>query len=157
MRYLNSYKLFESSDDAIRVYSTEIDLSESIKDYLKDIFLELEDDGFEVDIEGRWMRTSEFEELTGFEVKIIRSKPFLLEEVNEHILTCESYLKENGFQIDNIQIYIPDINGRGETYSLDYLIKLNKSNPEVYKLDRELVQLILYIQKTNPNWNYKKR
>ncbi len=52
--------------------------SERIKSYLSQIFLELEDDGYEIEIEGRWMKTyntafgfpDSFEELTGFKIKI---------------------------------------------------------------------------------------
>jgi hypothetical protein len=97
MIYLKKYKTFENifSD-----YAKEINEYESIKDYLKDIFLELEDEGFDIDIEGRWLRTSEFEELAGYEVKIKRSKTFLLEDIYDYILTCKSYLKEMGFFIN---------------------------------------------------------
>lgn len=152
MKHLKSYKLFESSDDAIRAYANEIDLYESTKDYLKDIFLELEDENFLIDIAGRWMRTSEFEELTGYEVKIKRSKTFLLEDIYEYILACKSYLKEVGFFIAEIGGNVPS--GPIETcyverYGLDYGIGLHESDPEKYKLfDKPLIRLEFTIRKS---------
>lgn len=150
MKHLKSYQIFESSDDNIRAYANDIDLYESIKDFLKNIFLELEDEGFDINIEGRWMRTSEFEELTGFEVKIKKSSTsfpyFLLENIYEYILTCKSYLKDNGFFITDIN----GIEGAGpqSTYGLDYGIGLHESDPRNYKLfDKPLIKLEFKIRK----------
>ena len=146
MKHLKSYKIFESSDDSIRAYANDIDLYESVKDYLKDIFLELEDDEFDIDIEGRWMRTDEFEELTGYEVKIKRSKTFLLEDIYDYILTCKSYLKDVGFFITEIDGIIPG-NNRQERYYLDYG-GLHESDPEKFKLfDKPLIRLEFKIRK----------
>ena len=145
MIYLKKYKTFENifSD-----YAKEINEYESIKDHLKDILLELEDEGFDIDIEGRWLRTSEFEELTGYEVKIKRSKTFLLEDIYDYILTCKSYLKEMGFFINgDISGNIPR-NGRQERYGLSYSIDLHEEDPEKYKLfDKELISLDFTIRK----------
>jgi hypothetical protein len=134
------YKLFENS------------VSEEIKDYLKEIFLELEDDGFDIDIEGRWMRTEEFEELTGFVVKIRKIgfpiKTFLLEDAYVYILTCKSYLEENGFFITDIRGAVLDKYNKPETYGLDYGIGLHESNPEKYKLfNKSLTYLEFSIRK----------
>ena len=142
MKYLKKYKIFENifSD-----YAKEINEYESIKDYLKDIFLELEDEGFDIDIEGRWLRTSEFEELTGYEVKIKRSKTFLLEDIYDYILTCKSYLTEMGFFING------DISGTRsdrQRYGFRYCIDLHEKDPEKYKLfDKELISLDFTIRK----------
>ena len=135
MKHLKTYKLFEDIDH------TEY---ESIKDYLKNIFLELEDDEFEIDIKGRF-RTEEFEE---FEVKIKRSKTFLLEEVYDYILTCRSYLNENGFFITDIRGDVLGDFNRRERYGLSYDIDLHEKNPEKYKLfAKPLISLEFTIRK----------
>lgn len=150
MKYLKLYKLFENR---ISDYSKEITDYESIMDLLKNIFLELEDDGLDISIEGRWIRTSDFEELTGFEVEIKRDKPFLLKDVYDSFLTCESYMKENGFYITNTEVKSrfnlqTSLHRRENTYELGYLIMLNKSNPDEYKfLDKELVEFSFKIRK----------
>lgn len=126
--------------------SREVTEYESIRNYLEDIFLELEDIGFDIRIEGIFIRTNEYEEQTGFIVEIKRSEKFLLRDVYDYILTCETYLKERGFYIQGIEVDTPSsFKGRTETYSLDYLIGLNKSNPEKYKL--ELVNFRFKIRK----------
>ena len=135
MKYLKTYQLFESSEN------------DEVEQYLKDIFLELEDEGFDVDIEGRWLRTYDTEEHTGYEVKIKRNKTFLLEDVYELILTCKSYLKETGFFITEIAGNIPR-NDRQERYGLDYGIGLHESDPEKFKLfDKPLIRLEFKIRK----------
>jgi len=145
MIYLKKYKTFENifSD-----YAKEINEYESIKDYLKDIFLELEDEGFDIDIEGRWLRTSEFEELTGYEVKIKRSKTFLLEDIYDYILTCKSYLKEMGFFINVGPSGISGTRRDKQRYGLGYSIDLHEKDPEKYKLfNKELISLDFTIRK----------
>ena len=82
MRYLKSYRLFESFD-------------EEIKSYLSQIFLELEDEGYEVDIEGRWLRTETTEELTGF--KVIISGKDIGEDILPSIETSISYMSSQDF------------------------------------------------------------
>lgn len=154
MKYLQSKSVFEHVhykifEDNISDYAKEITEYETIKDYLKDIFLELEDDGFDIDIEGRWIRTQEFEELTGYEVKIKRNTNFaffLLEDIYDYILTCKSYLKEMGFFITEINGNIPV---RQERYGLDYSIGLHESDPEKFKLfDKPLISLEFKIRKS---------
>lgn len=147
MRHLKTYQLFE---DNISNYAKEITEYEMTKDFLKDIFLDLEDEGFDINIEGRWMRTSEFEELTGYEVKIKKASTgfpyFLLENIYDYILTCKSYLKDNGFFITEIN----GIEGAGpqSTYGLDYGIGLHESDPQKFKLfDKPLIKLEFKIRK----------
>lgn len=80
---IQNFKLFESSD-------------EQIKSYLSQIFLELEDDGYVIDIEGRWIRTYNTEELTGFKIKIGRKSA--KEDVLPTIETSISYMNSQGFK-----------------------------------------------------------
>jgi len=139
MKHIKTYKIFESSEN------------DEVKQYLEDIFLELEDEGFDVDIEGRWLRTFNTEQHTGYEVKIEKSKTFLLEDVYEYILTCKSYLKEMGFfitEINGVHYYLSVTNDRQERYGLDYGIGLHESDPEKFKLfDKPLIKLEFKIRK----------
>jgi len=139
MKWIKSYKIFESGPF--------VKIDTEIKEYLKDIFLELEDEGFDIDIEGRWLRTFNTEELTGYEVKIKKAftgfpvGTFLLEDIYDYILTCKSYLKDVGFFITGINGNIP-ANDRQERYGLDYNISLHELDPEKYKLfDKPLIRL----------------
>jgi hypothetical protein len=141
MKHLKKYKLFESNESEIR-------------DYLNDIFLELEDAGFIVRKGGLWIRTSNSEEHTGYEVEIEKIftgfpiKTFLLKDVYECILTCKSYLKENGFFITDIKVVALGKYNTPETYGLDYNISLHELNPEKYKLfDKSLTCLEFKIRK----------
>lgn len=139
MKHLKTYKIFESGPF--------VKIDTEIKDYLKDIFLDLEDEGFDVDIEGRYLRTYNTEEHTGYVVKIKRGKTFLLTDVYEYILTCKSYLKEMGFFITEVNGNIPP-NYRQERYGLDYSIGLYESDPQKFKLfDKPLIKLDFLIRK----------
>jgi hypothetical protein len=146
MKYIKTYKLFESNEIEIR-------------EYLNDIFLELEDDGFKVEVDSRWIRTSDVEEHTGYEVSIKKIftefpiKTFLLEDIYQYyILTCKSYLKENGFFITDVEVSALGKYNKPEKYVLDYSISLHESNPEKYNLfDKPLINLEFKIRKNKLN------
>jgi hypothetical protein len=83
-----------------------VEQSEEIKSYLSQIFLELEDEGYEIDIEGRWLRTSDWDpklqrsipilnELTGFKIKIDGkgTKEYILPAIETSI----NYMSDEGF------------------------------------------------------------
>jgi hypothetical protein len=96
MKHLKSYKIFESSESQ----------SEEIKSYLSQIFLELEDNGYDIDIEGRWMRTYNTEELTGFQISI--SGKEIEEDILPTIQTAINYISDEGFvrcwlSLDNVR------------------------------------------------------
>jgi hypothetical protein len=141
MKHLKTYQIFESNEE------------DRINNYLRDIFLELEDDGYNVEIDNRYIRTSEYEEFTGILVKIERKNfkfpvdTFLLENIYETILTCKSYLKETKFFITDISCIAID-GDRPYRYGLDYGIHLHELNPEKYKLfNKPLINLELSIRK----------
>jgi hypothetical protein len=101
MRYLNTYKLFESS----------VEDPKPIIEYLKDIFLEVEDDGFNVDVD---TLTSLYNWGHVFTVVIYKSESplvsspdesirFKIKDVLETILTSESYMKSLGYKLNHIQ------------------------------------------------------
>jgi hypothetical protein len=134
MIYLIKYKCFESKN-----------IVTEIKEYIDDIFSEIKDDGFEVEVYSRWIRTSEFEEHTGYEVKIKKMftkfpiNTFLLEDVYEYILTCKSYLKENGFFITDVRV---------SALGVKSSIGLHELNPEKYKLfNKPLINLEFKIRR----------
>ena len=108
MRYLNTYKLFESS----------VEDPKPIIEYLKDIFLEVEDDGFNVDVD---TLTSLYNWSNVFTVTIYKSEfpivrpyvqvrdfndesdRFKIKDVLETILTAESYMKDLGYKLNLIK------------------------------------------------------
>lgn len=109
MRYLKSRSVFENSK------SEEV---LDIKDYLRDIFLEVEDDGFNVDID---VSTSLYNWENVYTVMIYKGESplssstdesyrFKIKDVLETILTSESYMKTLGYKL-NIQS--EEINTRG--------------------------------------------
>jgi hypothetical protein len=59
MRHLKKWKLFESTFN-----------DSQIREYLNDVFLELTDDGYEVGIEGMFIRDEQNEEQTGYKINI---------------------------------------------------------------------------------------
>ncbi len=77
--------------------------SERIKSYLSQIFLELEDDGYDIDIEGRWMKNyntafgfpDSLEELTGFKIKI--GGKSAKEDILPTIEAAINYMSDEGF------------------------------------------------------------
>lgn len=111
MRYLNTYKLFESS----------VEDPKPIIEYLKDIFLEVEDDGFNVDVD---KLTSLYNWGHVFTVVIYKSESplvsspdesirFKMKDVLETILTAESYMKSLGYKISLIETR--EVNDRRST------------------------------------------
>ena len=84
MKHLKTYKIFESTFN-----------DSQIKEYLNDVFLELTDDGYEVDIEGMFIRDEVREEQTGYKINIKGGKSKIsdiilpLDHAIEYILdTC---------------------------------------------------------------------
>ena len=101
MKYLSTYKLFESS----------VEDPKPIIEYLKDIFLEVEDDGFNVDVD---TLTSLYNWSHVFAVMIYKSESplvsspdesirFKIKDVLETILRSESYMKSLGYKLNHIQ------------------------------------------------------
>lgn len=89
MKYLKEFKIFEGVDEI-----------KEIKSYLSQIFLELEDEGYKVDIESIWLRTFNNEGFTyyytpGFKIKI--SGKDTEEDVIPSIQTSISYMTSQDF------------------------------------------------------------
>ena len=147
MKHIKSYKLFEN-------------IEVEVKGYIEDIFQELEDDGFDVKVDNRWLRTFHTEEHLGYLVNIkiasrYESRTFLLEDVYECILTLKSYLQEMGFFIDEIKAWakvIKDgatiLTGPETNFILDDNIALHEADPEENKLfDKPIMSLTFTIRK----------
>jgi hypothetical protein len=104
MRYLKTYKIFESSE-------------EDIMSFLKDIFLDLEDMDFNVSIEKSTLWKANPLLQTDFNVFSVliyksdtpvyyspnKSDRFKLKDVLETILDAERYMKSEGYKIDSIE------------------------------------------------------
>lgn len=90
MRYLKSYKIFESSDES--------------EQWLKDIFLELEDEGYNINIKnskGNFHSSAAM--CSTYDVTISREKSFKLSDIFEIILTAESYMKDDGWYVNRVR------------------------------------------------------
>lgn len=145
MKRIKSYKLFESTETNIR-------------EDIKDIFLELKDEGFDVYVAALNHldpKDVSIKKGSTFNGTYIGINTFLLEDVYEHILTCKSYLKEMGFIITNIEAWAKVVKDGAtiltgpETYFiLDDNIALYESDPEENKLfDKPLIKLSFKIRK----------
>ena len=107
MRYLNTYKLFESS--------SHIGADEVIN-YLYDIFLEVEDEGFNTLVEKNWNNVYTvliFKSGVPLASSSNKSHRFKMKDVLETILTSESYMKSLGYKISLIETReLKELNGR---------------------------------------------
>lgn len=163
MRYLKKYdKLFESEVVHLKSYKIFEYSSEYIKDYLNDIFLELEDEGYDVSIKDS---TSNFHSSAANcrDYKVIisslysglpgnfptptdvtyknSSKIFKLSDIFDLVLTTDSYMNDNGWSIYDIRFRTP----------LNEWFTLNKSDIEKLKNPESLkkeIHDINYIELT---------
>ena len=91
MKHLKTYKIFESTFN-----------DSQIKEYLNDVFLELTDDGYEVDIEGMFIRDEVREEQTGYKINIKGGKS----KISDIILPLDHVI---GYLSDTLGRYWIDI------------------------------------------------
>ncbi len=126
MKYLIKYKLFESS-------------SEEVKNYLYDIFLDIQDKEIEFDIDRRYIRTthhpthpSSIEELTEYKIIIGKkiysdlgrsAKTFLLKDVYDSIQMAKSYMSDEGFFL--VELRCGSLNKWGEVENFGLLYSFN--------------------------------
>ncbi len=138
MKYLKRYKLFES-----------LDSSNEIKEYLHDIFLELMDDGYNVDI-NRLTTLYDFSNV--YTVLIYKSdRPlawsptksdrFRIKDVLEPILTADSYMKSQNYKISRIEVReIKSENGHTDFNTYDSSVLKNgrrEQSRELFTLNIE--------------------
>lgn len=94
MKYLKTYKLFESS-------------SEDIIRFLRDIFVELEDIGFEINFFAKNRHNgSDIDPFIEIHIEDKRKSygrktGFKIEDIYENISTAVNYMDENGYSLDS--------------------------------------------------------
>ena len=157
MKYLKAYKIFESE-------SEDFDVEEMIKE----LFLELQDEGFVIKVEPNYSSASrdevfsynvmikkywenENDMLTQYELENY-GPTFILREVLDSITMCSGYLKDNGWHIWDVDGLVLNKMGRYEVKDVAYIANLDprinfqERGPEPL-FDVEMVRLKLIIRK----------
>jgi hypothetical protein len=107
MKHLKTYTLFERVSTKLFESS-----SEEVKNYLKDIFLDVEDKGIEVDIRSNSTFWKGRENLTGYRITIgdiftrrmnNSIKTFLLKDVYNNIQIAKSYMGDEDFYLSEMR------------------------------------------------------
>lgn len=105
MKHIKAYTLFERVSKETKIFeSTEVD---NLKEDIKDIFLELEDIGFTVNLSNSTTRFP-----FGLDLEIMNKsgalrKEFSLKEILDSIITLTSYLNDTDYY------YIQDVTAKG--------------------------------------------
>ena len=155
MKHLKTYKVFESDDF-------------DIEEIIKELFFELQDEGFDVTVETNYSSasrdkvfsynvmikkywTDEGNMLTQYELENY-GPTFILRDVLDSIVMCSGYLKENGWQIWDVDGLGLNKMGRYEVKDVAYIgnldprINFQERGPEPL-FDVEMVRLRLIIRK----------
>jgi len=155
MKHLKPYKIFESEDF-------------DIEEIIKELFLELEDNGFEVKVEPNYSSTSR-DKVFSYNVMIKKQwgdignmlseyersnygPVFVLRDVLDSIVMCSGYLKDNGWHIWDVDGLALNKMGRYEVKDVAYIANLDprinfqERGPEPL-FDVEMVRLKLIIRK----------
>jgi len=157
MKHIKTYKIFESE-------SEDFDVEENIKE----LFLELEDEGFVIKVEPNYSSASrdevfsynvmikkywenENDMLTQYELENY-GPTFILREVLDSITMCSGYLKDNGWHIWDVDGLVLNKWGKYEVKDVAYIANLDprinfqERGPEPL-FDVEMVRLKLIIRK----------
>ena len=157
MKYLKAYKIFESE-------SEDFDVEEMIKE----LFLELQDEGFVIKVEPNYSSASRDKEfsynvmikkywdneddmLTQYELENY-GPTFILRDVLDSIVMCSGYLKDMGWHIWDVDGLALNKMGRYEVKDVAYIsnldprINFQERGPEPL-FDVEMVRLKLIIRK----------
>ena len=135
MRHIKTYKIFES---------TEVD---NLKEDIKDIFLELEDIGFTVNLSNSTTRFP-----FGLDLEIMNKsgalrKEFSLKEILDSIITLTSYLNDTDYYIQDVTAKgISDMGRELEKYigfilDLDPNIDVQENNDKRFNTSLTYVEL----------------
>ena len=162
MKWIKTYKIFESDDF-------------DIEEMIKELFLELEDEGFVVKVEPNYSSasrdkvfsynvmikkywTDEGNMLTQYELENYGPQ-FILRDVLDSIVMCSGYLKDNGWHIWDVDGLGLNKMGRYEVKDVAYIgnldprINFQERGPEPQEVvrkhlfDVEMVRLRLIIRK----------
>jgi len=157
MKHIKTYKIFESE-------SEDFDVEENIKE----LFLELEDEGFVIKVEPNYSSASrdevfsynvmikkywenENDMLTQYELENY-GPTFILRDVLDSITMCSGYLKDNGWHIWDVDGLVLNKWGKYEVKDVAYIANLDpkinfqERGPEPL-FDVEMVRLKLIIRK----------
>lgn len=155
MKWIKTYKIFESDDT-------------DIEEVIKELFFELQDEGFDVKVETNYSSASrdkvfsynvmikkqwadEENSLTEYERGNYGPK-FVLRDVLDSIVMCSGYLKEHGYQIWDVDGLGLNKIGKYEVKNVAYIgnldprINFQERGPEPL-FDVEMVRLRLIIRK----------
>lgn len=155
MRHLKTYKIFESDDT-------------DIEEVIKELFFELQDEGFDVTVEPNYSSASR-DKVFSYNVMIKKQwadeenmltqyerenygPQFKLRDVLDSIVMCSGYLKEHGYQIWDVDGLALNKMGRYEVKDVAYIsnldprINFQERGPEPL-FDVEMVRLRLIIRK----------
>ena len=155
MKWIKTYKIFESED---------FDVEENIKE----LFLELQDEGFDVKVEPNYSSASrdevfsynvmikkywdnENDMLTQYELENY-GPTFILRDVLDSITMCSGYLKDNGWHIWDVDGLVLNKMGNYVVKDVAYIANLDprinfqERGPEPL-FDVEMVRLKLIIRK----------
>ena len=163
MKWIKTYKVFESEDF-------------DIEEMIKELFLELEDEGFVIKVEPNYSSASTFfnssmarDKVFSYNVMIKKywdnednmltqyelenyGPTFILRDVLDSIVMCSGYLKDNGWQIWDVDGLALNKMGRYEVKDVAYIgnldprINFQERGPEPL-FDVEMVRLRLIIRK----------
>ena len=157
MKWIKTYKIFESDSD-----------DTDIEEVIKELFFELQDEGFDVTVEPNYSSASrdkvfsynvmikkqwadEENMLTQYERENYGPK-FVLRDVLDSIVMCSGYLKEHGYKIWDVDGLALNKMGRYEVKDVAYIgnldprINFQERGPEPL-FDVEMVRLRLIIRK----------
>ena len=145
MKHIKTYTLFERVSKETKIFeSTEVD---NLKEDIKDIFLELEDIGFTVNLSNS---TTLFP--FGLDLEIMNKsgalrKEFSLKEILDSIITLTSYLNDTDYYIQDVTAKgISDMGRELEKYigfilDLDPNIDVQENNDKRFNTSLTYVEL----------------
>ena len=155
MKHIKTYKIFESDDT-------------DIVEVIKELFFELQDEGFDVKVEPNYSSASR-DKVFSYNVMIKKQwadeenmltqyerenygPQFVLRDVLDSIVMCSGYLKEHGYQIWDVDGLGLNKIGKYEVKNVAYIANLDprinfqERGPEPL-FDVEMVRLRLIIRK----------
>lgn len=117
MKYLKSYKLFESrerleeyvlknrDDSNKRLSKKEI---EEILDYIDDIFIHLKDEGFDLDYGGQFLSIS-IRKLSSAGFNMVRSHVYNIDDISDTVQMLHGYIVSMGLPLEKMIITTRDM------------------------------------------------
>ena len=162
MKWIKTYTLYERVSKETKIFESG---DFEIEEVIKELFFELEDAGFDVEVEPNYTspsrdkvfqyyvtikkQWSDDDSITDHEREYYGDK-FILRDVLDSIVMCSGYLKDNGYEIWDaygtvITARLKNIN-LGYIAGLDPKINFQKKGPDPI-FDIELTKLILTIRK----------